>query len=347
MPTRVENLLRTARITLADIAAQRWDDDTLLAILNEAQIDFCQQTQVLHNRTEVPIFVGLPDFNLPDDCWLLTRVLYNNRVIPLVTHRELDEMSPRSLRNDFNFTFYGGQWEDITGKPEAIVYDRHNLSLGKVFPIPNEGDTVVDYTFTSATSASYLPLALFGVASGVENDDDVELEDAFGVVSDVGSLTGDTLDSAFGVTTSLLEDIEPQAVGYGVLADLDDYELDTVYGVLVDLEDPDVATEEFNSPYGVVSTIEESCLVLKCYYLQNPGTIDSLDSEIMIPSMYDIALKFYLVGQAFLNDLDAASQAKAQQQLLIYERHVATAKKDSARDFTQAGQFQTTYRRGV
>lgn len=105
-------------------------------------------------------------------------------------------------------------------------------------------------------------------------------------------------------------------------------------------------TETFEDAYGFVDGIVEACSFLTCYYLKNPTQVTDIDSLIDIPAMYDIALKFYVCGQAFMNDIDTGYQQKGAAQMMIYERHVKSAKRDSSHDWTRAGQFETTYRRG-
>lgn len=338
--TRVENILKAARLTLADLSNQRWDDDALLYLLDEAQRDFCQQTKILSERVEVPIFVGTPYFYLPDDCWYLSRVLHNNRVLPLVTHRELDE------RGSVEDTLRYVSWEDETGTPEAIVYDKRKMLEGKVYPIPDKGDSVVDYSFVSGGTETFYTVDGFGLASLYVG---ATLVPIYGVVSDAGSLVETIeLSNLYGITSALtVADPVVAEIGFGVVVALDNYEFSSLYGITVDIESPDIQSTTFSSDFGICVNVQSSCTVIKCYYLQNPSTIDALDSELSTPPMYDIALKFYVVGNAFLNDLDAASQQKASQQLMIYERHVNTAKEDSAKNFSNAGQFHTTYRRGV
>lgn len=338
--TRVENILKAARLTLADMANQRWSDEALLYLLDEAQREFCQQTKILSTRIEVPIFVGTPYFYLPDDCWYLSRVLYNNKVLPLVTHRELDERGSTEAAQLFQ------SWEEEVGPPEAIVYDKRKMLEGKVYPIPDKGDVVTNYVFTSGATETFSNVDIYGVASLYFGADMVPL---YGVASDIGSIE-DTVDLAdiYGFESALTVDDPVSAnTGFGVVVALDDSEFTSPYGVVVDIANKDVESTKFSSSFGVCVDIQASRLVIKCYYLQNPSTIDQLDSELSTPQMYDIALKFYVVGSAFLNDLDAASQQKAQQQLTIYERHVTTAKEDSMKNFSNAGQFHTTYRRGV
>ena len=284
MATRIEKILSNARLTLADPNKERWDDPTLIAILNEAQIDFCQQTQMLHTRINVPIFADNPYFELPDNCWQLTRVLYKNSVIPLVTHQELDSSNAVDLRSYASLSISGEDWETHKGVPAAIIYDRANMLEGKVYPIPDE---------------------------------------RFRAEQDVGYL---------GVTTSV--------EGATLLSD---------YGVVTDVLDNDSVDIQYNTIFGVVSNfrLEEIISYLKCYFLNNPADLVDATSIPNIPSMYDIALKFYVCGQAFMNDIDTGYQQKGADQMRIYERHIRNAKKDSAHDFTRAGQFETTYRSGV
>jgi hypothetical protein len=344
MPTRVEDILRLARITLADVAAQRWDDGTLLSMLNEGVIDFCQQTQILRERLDVPVYVGRAEFPLPENCWLLSRVLYKNHALPIVTHRELDDTHPTS-------DYYTASWESDVGTIESIVYDKQGLGDCKVYPIPDKGDTLVAYSFEGSSSVDLYDIDLFGVTTYASF---ASITSLYGVVGSVGSVdTVTSLTPSYGViSTVLIDDLDSlvyseSGLGFGVTVGLDDYTFTSVYGVLSELSDPDILTETFSSVFGVVSQLEDEYIYVRCYYIKTPDVIDSVDSEISSPAMYDTALKFYVVGQAFLNDLDAASQSKAQQQLLIYERHVKNAKSSSEKDFTKAGQLHTTYRRGV
>ena len=162
-------------------------------------------------------------------------------------------------------------------------------------------------------------------------------------------MTTDTeLTPDFGVVSALTiaDAVDTPPDGFGIIVDITDYTFNSAYGTVVDLADTDVATETFEDVYGFVDTVVEACSFLKCYYLKNPIDLVDLTSDLSVPAMYDIALKFYLCGQAFLNDIDTAYQQKGAAQMMIYERHVKTAKKDTMRDWTRAGQFETTYRRG-
>jgi hypothetical protein len=345
MATRVEKILSNARLTLADPKKERWDDDTLLAILNEAQVDFCQQTQMLHERIDVPIVIGNPYFTLPDDCWQLTRVLYDDSPLPLVTHHELDNVTFSRRFVDFGLPTAGSRWEVTTGEPQAIIYDRRNMLEGKIYPIPDQPLEDTAYKFVGTPSETFNEVQLYGVTTQVVSAD---LKDDYGVISSLASLTSQPqLIDNFGVASALTiaDTRDTPADGFGIIVDITDYSFDQIYGTVVDLTD-DTVVDTFEDVYGFVDTMVEACSFLTCYYLRNPIDLVDINSELSIPAMYDIALKFYVCGQAFLNDIDTGYQQKGAAQMMIYERHLKTAKKDSSRDWTRAGQFETVYRRG-
>ena len=347
MATRIEKILAQARLTLADPKKERWDDETLISILNEGLIDFCQQTEILHERIKVPISIGEPFFSLPDNCWKLTRVLYESSSIPLISHTDLDERYYNNSSKDFGIQKGGPDWELDKGIPLAIVYDRRNMLQGRVYPIPDTPLKKVDYLFSSVASETLYPTELFGVVSNYSAGN---LVNSFGVVSDIGDLTQNiNVTPSYGTTSSLAitnnSDIPKQ--NFGIIVDISDYEFNTVYGTVVDLEDEEVTLEVFEDSYGFVDTMTESHTYITCQYLKNPEPLLDVNSIIDTPSMYDIALKFYLCGQAFMNDIDTGNQNKGAIQMNIYDRHVKTAKKDTTLDWTRASQFETLYRRGV
>lgn len=285
--TRAEKIIHNARLTLADPDAQRWSDDILLSLLNEALIDFNQQTECLHRQVDIVLTVNNPYFDLPNDCWMLTRVLYNNSVLPIITHKELDELGTRHSYRSFN-SYIGAAWETTTGSPLAIVYDRRNINKCKVYPIPDE-------------------------------------------------------------SVALQYNVSPDS--YGVLVAADGYTMDSVYGVVSEVITDDTTEYFYNfdyneSSYGVVTNVADT-QVLHIYYLKTPKELETAQDDIDTPSMYDIALKFYVCGQAFMHDIDTGSQQKGAIQMQVYQRHVMNAKKTSVRDFVRAGVFETTYRNGV
>ena len=293
MATRIEKILKSARVTLADKNAERWSDDDLLQILDEGHKDLCRQTQILHDRADIVLTIGDPYFNLPADCWMITRVLYDDEVLPIISHTELDNQTLAHYQIDFGLTSGAYNWEEETGLPKAVIYDRRNLLQGKIFPIPSAEIADTEYTFIRP------------------EDRPVEF-------------AGDEY--------------------LGLVTEVEDYTFASDFGVVTNLFDPEVNVEEFISEFGVVTAVNEVIDSLRVYYIKNPTDLATVEDELETPYMFDTALKFYVVGHAFLNDINEEYQAKGSQQLIFYQRELDVASKTSQRDGTRAGQFETQYR---
>lgn len=295
MATRIEKILKSARVTLADKQGERWTDADLISILDEGHKDLCRQTQILNGRADITLTIGDAYFTLPDDCWMLTRVTYEDKVLPLISHNDLDINTLARLNIDFGNQVAAGNWEAVEGLPQAIIYDKRNLLEGKIFPIPSAEISEFDYDFIRPEDR---PIEFAG-------------------------------DELYGTVTSI---------------DKPEYSLSSDFGVTTDLFDPSIKVEDFESDFGLVTGISEVNAVLKCYYVANPADLVDINSELATPYMFDTALKFYLVGHAFLNDLNQEYQQKGAQQLQFYQRELDIADKTSVRSGTRAGQFETNYR---
>lgn len=266
MTTRIEKILKQARVVLADKAAERWPDEDLLLMLDEGHKDICRQSQILTAVQEVPLVIGDARFSLPSDCWMLTRAVYEGFVLPFVTHEELDSRYP--IANSYSRTGSSTDWQQDEGTPEAIVFNHSNMEESKVYPIPD--DKVKEGTVFS---------------------------------SPLGVVVAPDVTSPFGIVTD------------GAATDL---------GIVVGENKP-----------------------LLCYYIKNPDDIETVFDDLTSPLMFDTALKYYVIGSAFLTDLDQEYQAKGLQQLGFYNRDLELAQRSSSRDNVRAGANRTMYRRGV
>ena len=291
MSLRVQNILAKARVTLADQDKQRWSDDVLLAFLSEAQQDLATETQLLAGRVSLPIEINNPYFTLPDDVWLITRILYGEKRLPLVSHTELDTRQTVYRLRDFGLQ-PSDTWESDKGMPEAFLYDRRNQNEGKLYKIPDESVVTSTYPFT-----------------------------------DQGGYAGDG--------------------ALGLVTDIEGYTTDTVFGVVTDTYDPLVTEEFYNSVFGVVGSMSENENNLLIYYVKLPEDITDINAELQTSPQWDKALKYYVIGHAFLADIDAEYQSKGMEQLQLYERELLKAKKTEQRDGTRAGEFRTDYRRVI
>lgn len=293
MTTRIERIFKNARVTLADKDKQRWSDEDLLLLLDRAHKDFCRQTQILSGRVELPLVVGNAYFDLPDNVWLITRALYAGKLLPILSHTDIDHCSMTHRFRDFGIDT-GSAWEEDTGSPQAILYDRRNLQECKVYPIPDKSIVQAEYTFADNPDVGF-------VGSG----------------------------------------------NLGVVVGIDDYSLSSEFGVVVDTYEPTIDREYYETRFGVVSNITENDGIIKLYYVRIPDTLETVEDELETPAMFDDALCFYVIGHAFMNDLNAEYQQKGAQQLTFYEREVLVGKSTETRDGTRTGTQHTNYRRVI
>ena len=289
--TRIEKIIASARLTLADKHKERWTDEDLLDILSEGHRDFCIHTSILTGRYNLFLEVGEQYYTLPDDVWLLTRVTYGERSLPLVSHSELDDVTLARFNIDYGLSIAADDWEAATGSPCAILYDRRNINELKVFPIPDTSILDTEYEFD---------------------------------LNDPADFYGDGL--------------------FGVVTEIDNYTFGSAFGTVSNIFDPAIQEEKFDSDFGVVTNISENSVPVACYYIKVPDHLTSLTDSLLSPPAFDTALKYYLIGHAFMNDLNQEYQAKGAQQLGFYDRELQKAKQSAKRDNTRASQYTTPYR---
>lgn len=274
MTTRVADIITRARDTLADPKKERWSDDRLLRLLDEAQKDFARQTSLLKGYVNIMLEPYNAEYTLPIDCWRVTRAHYAGCLLPPLSFEAIDQQ---------DLAWYTRKGDSLI----ALVFDQRNENIIRCYPIPTEAAIQSDsYTFTPA--------------------------------------------SRFGVVTSL-----------------SDYTLDSHYGVVTSLQDSAIAQEIFSSPYGVVTSISETEGALEIFYIRDPKTIADLADELEVSSRWDIALKHYIVGHAFLDDLDTAYQQRGSTSLALYDRELNLAQRTARSDSTAMQQYETSYDGGL
>jgi len=120
--SRIDNIITRVRDTLADPSGDRWSDDRLIRLIDEAQKDLVRRAKLLRSKALIPIFSYGSVINLPTDMLLLDKVIYGGVDIPFISHREADKID----RN----------WESATGTPQYVVYDKQNKYKAKFYPVP-------------------------------------------------------------------------------------------------------------------------------------------------------------------------------------------------------------------
>jgi hypothetical protein len=249
-------------------------------------------------------------------------------------------------------------WELDTGLPECIVYDKTNLGQIQVYPIPDFDD--YSYAFVQGAAFEYQLTAMPSSSGVLVGDGDGTVGDDYGVtVSSSYDGVPEELSSAYGVVSevygSLYQFPEVLYGGlYGIVTELADMPILGEYGVLADVEllsttesnvflngsDP----QGINGTYGVTTAFVDQVAELRYHYLYNTAELTSIDDSLVIDSVFDIALKYYVVGMALRDDLDAQNRSLAQEYLELYARELQEAIRVSERDFTQTTQYLNDYR---
>lgn len=307
MATRIENILVRARDTLADPTGERWSDARLLRLVDEGQQDIAKHTKILKGQLDLPLIEGQAIYTLPSDLWLITRAAFDDCPIPLHSHAELDELARNQQINNYS------DYRDRRGYGST-----DNLLTTSCWELATGAEIqALVYDRRNINEIRVYPIPDEGIATN-----------SYDFTTDDPLFSGAEL--------------------LGVATGITDYTFDSDFGVVTDLYDPLVEIESFSSVYGVLTGVNESEGVVHIWYIKIPvEAITSIDSELEIPSMFDTALKHYVVSMAFDDDYDTRFAEKAQKAAGLYEREIGIVKDTETTDATRNSQTNTTAYRGA
>ena len=192
--SRIDDILLRARDTLADPDSRRYSNDRLLRLLSDAQKDISIRARLIRSKVSVQLFTDVAEYALPDNCYLATRVTLEGCPLNLTTYDILD-------------TNLGCNWQTETSNtPDAIVYDRSNQTVFRVYPIPS-GEQLTAFANLDQTE---------GVVTAVSGADPFS---EFGLVTDFKVPDYNMLVSPFGVITGIQELLPALEVQYFALSD--------------------------------------------------------------------------------------------------------------------------------
>lgn len=117
------------------------------------------------------------------------------------------------------------------------------------------------------------------------------------------------------------------------------------FGFITRFQGKEEVDIKFDSLYGLTTGVTANENVMTIYYLRKPKPVTDIDSEIEIDDSFDKALKYYVVGMAFRDDLDTQNRSVGNEELKLYERELEQAYNDDASDFTRNdfSQYETAY----
>lgn len=291
---RVEEILVRVRDSLADPAKERWSDARLLRLVDEAQKTIVKKARLLRGSASIAIFADQNIYNLPDEAYLLTRVVNSDgKELTVYSHDQMDDDHPISTVFGNSGNRYINEsyakpvraWENDTGNTiDKIIFDKLEPKQLKVYPIPLEGDKGSD-TFTS---------------------------------------------SDYGVVTAIDSDLISQD-----------------FGALTDVTESATLSVSFNSVFGVVTAMAEVIASLKVYYYRFPASIVNSTDLLEVDTMYDKAIKHYVIGVSLRDDHDAQNRKVGNEELGFYVDELGDAKTESSIDHMSKRAQQTTYNGGI
>ncbi|ANY29556.1 structural protein [Pseudoalteromonas phage PH1] len=123
--------------------------------------------------------------------------------------------------------------------------------------------------------------------------------------------------------------------GNGVTDTVDGEQTDS--GVLTQLN-----SFPFNSDFGVLTSIAHG--FVRIWYIKVPGEVFTTESDLVVPSMWDTAIKHYVVGHAFDDDYDSRFAEKSAKALALYDRELGVSKEFERKNNTRSGHRTVMYR---
>jgi hypothetical protein len=359
--SRVSDILVRVRDSLADPNKERWSDERLLRLVDEGQRVIAHRAKTLRKKTVIPLLINQAWHQLPSDCHRVIRILgISDEPLPILTHEQMDNK-------------YGVGWETDTGAtPKAIVFDKTNTGVIKVYPIPSSVGNM-EWVFTSANAATWNSAGfnqLYGVAIDSAYTGDSFIGD-YGVVVDLDYTSPFVIDTTLCTGYSVVDDgVFPSLYGvlavlddglytftsydamFGIIADVESYTLSSSYGITVDMSDDYLNTfvnvdPEIDGIYGFMVYFNDAASGLTVYYLKKPIGIDSIGDKLEIDSIADIALKHYIVGMCLRDDKDAQNRSMGNEELQLFANALKELTTDGEQDhMAQNTQYEIPYNGG-
>jgi len=167
------DVVTKVRDILADPSGDRWSDARIFREINSAQDDIVLKSNLLRARVSIDLNAGQEVYQLPEEVLMVTRVIFNDKVLPIYSRAEMDA-------KDIN-------WETETDEDtiSAIVYDGMNQGQIRPYPIlesdikssnPNGIITEINYTDPTLVPSFNSP---FGNVVAIDSGFNSKLVDIF------------------------------------------------------------------------------------------------------------------------------------------------------------------------
>jgi len=121
---------------LGDDAKLVFEDPDLIDYINDAQVDICRKTDILHGSSTISTLSGVEAYQLPADFIEVQRVTYSGNKLYKTTWQEVDMLDP------------GKDAGPTSGVPDHYYRWGNMLYL---YPIPSSGSTTALKIYYSRT----------------------------------------------------------------------------------------------------------------------------------------------------------------------------------------------------
>ncbi len=133
----------------------------------------------------------------------------------------------------------------------------------------------------------------------------------------------------------------------GVVTDINGAIFNSLFGVITNITATDYSVY-FDTFYGVLTNVQEAVAPIVIHYFKTVGELETVNSNLLTPPMFDVALKHFVVSQALRDDIDIQNRQMGAEAFTLYNRELELAKSTSAinnvtnreRTISYSGPFQ-------
>jgi hypothetical protein len=119
--SRTADIITRARDALSDPRKERYSDERLYRLIDEAQTTIARFARTLRKDIFLPVYPGIVDYVMPNDCYLVTRVSYEQQALELKSYEEMDKLN--------------ASWsEEVGTEPKYVLFDKHTPGKFKIYP---------------------------------------------------------------------------------------------------------------------------------------------------------------------------------------------------------------------
>lgn len=146
----VQNILIPIRQLISDPQGQRWDDTTIISLIDECQKFICRKVDMLYSKDYITVPAVSNSFILPSTCNKVHRArnINSRKGLVFTTEEEMDE---------------SGYWEDVSGDITHLVINNQDKRHLTVYPISSidttllVGYSVIPNTLVSVNDVISIP----------------------------------------------------------------------------------------------------------------------------------------------------------------------------------------------